>query len=165
MGPLLIALAGVQLAAMSSGAVALAQSSVCAPQDADLPLEFAGWTRPGERLEQFWAVVLRASDNRDPGDPPGLTASIAFSVPAHGVYAIAVDRDGGVGVQPVMDRGPGLPLAPVSDEGGPDCSSIRHLVRFELNPGTYYSLGLTGLSGNSVRVMLVAPGEADMPNP
>lgn len=64
-----------------------------------------------------------------------------------------------------MDRGPGRPVASTGHEHGPACSTIRKIVWFDLNPGTYYSLVLTGLPNAAARVMLIAPPAPEPPAP
>jgi len=157
MHPLLLFLAAVQ-AAVAPPVHGPTAVPICAGNDQALPPELAGWTGTSERLEAGHAVVLQGTAPTDAAVArPGLEATIAFSVPMNGVYGIALDQSGWIDILPVMDQGAPRPLRPVDHGHEPACSTIRKIVRFELNAGTYYSLSLSGLANPTARVMLIAP--------
>jgi len=164
MNPFLLALAVAQAASAPPPVPAPQPAPACAALDQALPSALAGWTATGERLVEGQAVTLQGSaEPTQPGGRPGLGATIAFSVPMNGVYGIALDQAGWIQVEPVMDQGPGRPIASVGHEHGPACSSIRKIVRFTLNAGTYYSLSLSGLQNPAARVMLIPPPPPEPP--
>ncbi len=79
---------------------------------------------------------------------------IGFRIKTAGRYGIALDQRGWVDVVPSVAGGEALKSTVHGH--GPDCSSIRKIVRFDLQPGIY-RLYVTGLATPSVKVMLVAP--------
>lgn len=137
----------------------LAQDAPCTATDANLPAPLAGWVAPGEGFVPGKAVTVTAADAASikglpAGSKPGGAAMIGFRVEKAGSYGIALDQGGWIDVIPgVAD---GEPLKSVKHGHGPACSTIRKIVRFDLQPGLY-RVTLTGLSKPQARVMLVAP--------
>ena len=128
-----------------------APAPACVATDAALPANLAGWTAPATGFGVNQAVTLDAGDvaklpDVPAGAKPGGAASAAV--------AIALDQRGWIDVVPGVSGG--AALKSTAHGHGPDCSSIRKVVRFDLQPGLY-RLYLTGLASASVKVMLVAP--------
>lgn len=145
---------------MLLAALLLAQTAPqCATMDAALPAALARWAEPGATFEVGKAVTLTAADRTAIQGLPengkaGGAAIIGFKVAAAGSYGIALDQPGWIDVIPGMAGG--APLKSVKHGHGPDCTTIRKIVRFDLQPGVY-RLALTGLTKPQARVMLVAP--------
>jgi len=164
MNPFLLVFFLAQVATVPPSTGGAEPAPTCAALDRSLPPALAGWSRNGERLMLGHAVTLQGEATpTPPRGRPGHGATIAFSVPIDGTYGIALNQDGWIEMEPVMDRGPGTPIAAVGHDHGSACSSVRKIVRFELNAATYYSLSLSGLSNPVVRVMLVAPPPPEPP--
>jgi hypothetical protein len=130
----------------------------CAATDAALPANLSGWTAQAEGFGVNRAVTLDAGDvAKLPGVPagakPGGAAMIGFRVETAGRYGVALDQRGWIDVVPGVAGGAALKSA--AHGHGPDCSSIRKIVRYDLQPGIY-RLYLTGLEAPSAKVMLVA---------
>ena len=129
----------------------------CAAMDVNLPPPLAAWTAPGRGelgdLTKPVTVAMaspRSVTGLPAGAKPGNAAAIPFRVSAAGVYGIAVDQPVWIDV-----TAPGtVPLTSVSHGHGPECSTIRKIVRFDLKPGSY-TIYLSGLGEANVRVMLV----------
>ncbi len=145
---------------MILAALLLAQTAPCTAMDATLSAPLAGWTAPGTAatLDPGKAVTLKAADAATlsslPKDAkPGGAAAIDFRVATAGSYGIALDQAGWIDVVPGAG---GASLKSVAHGHGPECSTIRKIVRFQLQPGSY-RLVLTGLKKPDARVMLVAP--------
>lgn len=140
-------------------ALLLSPQTQCAAMDANLPAPLAGWTAPGEAFAVGKAVTLTAADAASiPGLPsgskPGGAGILGFKVETAGNYGIALDQGGWIDVFPGI--GDAAPLKSVKHGHGPECTTIRKIVRFDLQPGLY-RLRLTALSKPTARVMLVAP--------
>lgn len=146
---------------MFLAALLLAQATVpqqqCTAMDVNLPASLAAWTTPGpgnpmDVTKPITLVPMAQSDV--PGLPattkPGNAALMPFVVEKAGSYGIAVDQ--GAWIDVVPDGG--APLTSTKHGHGPDCSTIRKVVRFDLKPGGY-TIYLSGLSDKNVRVMLV----------
>lgn len=134
-----------------------AQTTACKAPDASLPAALTGWTAPGDELTPGKAVSLDTVDAATlkgvpAGAKPGKAASIAFKVSAAGVYGIALDQPGWIDVLP--GAAGGTALTSVKHGHGPECSTIRKIVRFKLDPGAY-RLYVTGLAQPKAKVMLV----------
>lgn len=76
-----------------------------------------------------------------------------------GRYGIALDQPGWIDIAPIEGNPPGSvadgkPLASVQHGHGPACSTIRKIVRFDLQPGLY-RLTLAKLTKPQAKVMLV----------
>ena len=78
---------------------------------------------------------------------------IGFRIDTAGRYGIALDQRGWIDV--VSGAAGGEALKSTVHGHGPDCLSIRKIVRFDLKPGVY-RLFITGLATPSAKVMLVA---------
>lgn len=135
-----------------------AQTTACKAPDASLPTGLLGWTAPGDEFTPGKAVSLDTVDAATlkgvpAGAKPGKAATIGFKVTAAGTYGIALDQPGWIDVLPGAEGG--AALQSVAHGHGPECSTIRKIVRFRLEPGLY-RLYLTGLAQPKAKVMLVA---------
>ncbi len=136
----------------------VAQSTACKATDASLPAALAGWTAPGDEFTPGKAVALDTVDGATlaglpVGSKPGKAATIGFRIAKGGSYGIALDQPGWIDLLPGTEGG--KPLASVAHGHGPECTSIRKLVRFQLEPGLY-RLYVSGLAKAQAKVMLVA---------
>lgn len=132
----------------------------CAAMDVNLPAALAGWTREGEILMPGLALVMPTSPNPGAGRA-GRVADTAFEITTAGTYGIALDQPGWIDVIPEQEDRQTIeserdPLKSSSHGHGPDCSTIRKIVRFDLLPG-WYRLSLTGLAKPQVKAMLITP--------
>ncbi len=138
----------------------------CTEQDADLPRPLAAWatayadspTASNDDLRRPVILVTVGELGRDELELPdgaraGPAATMNFHIDAAGTYGIALDQRGWIDVIPLAKGS--APLKSVAHGHGPDCSSIRKIVRFRLEPGDY-RLALTGVELPLVKVMLVA---------
>ncbi|UYY60147.1 hypothetical protein [Sphingomonas sp. S2-65] len=114
----------------------------CRTYDAALPQPLRGWTRTGRGLDTRHAVTLNA------GRDHGLTTTL--QIRKGGTFGIALDQAGWIDVA----RGRGKPLAYAALGNGPQCSTIRKIVRYRLQPGTY-RVTVSRLKGTRARLMLV----------
>lgn len=131
----------------------------CAATDAGLTADLSGWTAPADGFGINKAVMLNAGDvaklsGVPAGTKPGGAAMIGFKVEKAGRFGIALDQRGWIDVVPGASGGDALKS--VTHGHGPQCSTIRKIVRFDLQPGLY-RLYLTGLDKPVAKVMLVAP--------
>ena len=147
---------------MLLAALLLLQAAPAAPQcaatDAGLAANLSGWTTPGAEFGINKAVILQAGDlSRLAGVPagtkPGGAVMIEFKVETAGRYGIALDQRGWIDVLPGVTGGEALKS--VAHGHGPECSTIRKIVRFDLKPGLYRRY-VTGLDKPAAKVMLVA---------
>lgn len=123
-------------------ALTIALPQQCRTLDARLPGPLTGWTRTGRELDTGHAVILNAG--RDG------TAATAVRIRKAGTFGIALDQPGWVDVAPM--RGKALVSSAQGD--GPRCSTIRKIVRYRLQPGTY-RVTVNKLKGTRARLMLV----------
>ena len=135
-----------------------AQTTACKAPDASLPVALTGWTAPGDEFTPGKAVSLDTVDaatlkGAPAGAKPGKAASIAFKIATAGTYGVALDQPGWIDVLP--GAAGGAALTSVKHGHGPECSTIRKIVRFKLDPGAY-RLYVTGLAQPKAKVMLVA---------
>ena len=114
----------------------------CRSQDTRLPAPLAGWTRNGRGLDTGHAVTLHAG--RDGA------ATTTMRIRKAGRFGIALDQAGWIDVAPMR----GKPLASTQHGHGPQCSTIRKIVRYQLRPGTY-RVTVNRLKGTRARLMLV----------
>lgn len=116
----------------------------CAASDSNLPGPLAGWADTTQRTDLMvgHATVL---------DISGYLAmsKTEFTIGEAGVYGVALNQAGWIDIAP---KG-GVPLASVAHDHGPECSTIRKIVRFELKPGVYV-LTLSKLT-KAPKVMLI----------
>jgi hypothetical protein len=131
----------------------------CASTDAALPAPLAGWTVPGAALEPGKAVTAPAGDVAQlagvpAGAKPGGAVVARFTVARAGRYGVALDQPGWIDVVPGASGGAALKSA--AHGHGPQCSTIRKIVRFDLQPGSY-RVYATGLQKPAAKLMLVAP--------
>jgi len=135
-----------------------AQTTACKATDASLPTGLLGWVKPGDEFTPGKAVELDTIDGAalkglPAGSKPGKAAMIGFRIESAGNYGVAIDQGGWIDVLPGTEGG--TALESVKHGHGPDCSTIRKIVRFDLKPGVY-RLYISGLSTPKVKAMLVA---------
>ncbi|MEP9359521.1 hypothetical protein [Sphingomonas sp. KR3-1] len=135
-----------------------AQTTACKATDASLPTGLLGWVKPGDEFVPGKAVELDTIDGAalkglPAGAKPGKAATIGFKVETAGIYGVALDQGGWIDLLPGTEGG--TALESVKHGHGPDCSTIRKIVRFDLKPGVY-RLYVSGLSTPKVKAMLVA---------
>jgi len=133
-------------------ALLLAQTAPCTAKDANLPAPLSAWTAPGERLAIGTAKLLK-TDHTEFGKHPGYTTATSFDVTQAGVYGVALNQPGWIDVFPELDGSAALPS--VAHGHGPECSTIRKIVRFRLVPGKY-KLTIVGMPAADAKAMLVA---------
>jgi hypothetical protein len=131
----------------------------CAATDANLPAPLAGWAAPGDAFAVGKAVTLQAGDVASltgvpAGAKPGGAAMIGFRIDKAGRYGVALDQGAWIDVVPGATGGATLKSSVHGH--GPQCSTIRKIVRFDLQPGAY-RVYLTGLKNPTAKLMLVAP--------
>ena len=131
----------------------------CAATDAALPANLSGWTASAGEFGVNKAVTLQAGDVAQlagvpAGTKPGGAVMIGFKVEKAGRYGVALDQRGWIDVVPGASGGDALKS--VVHGHGPQCSSIRKIVRYDLQPGVY-RLYLTGLDKPAAKTMLVSP--------
>jgi hypothetical protein len=137
----------------------LQAATSCPATDAALPASLSGWTVQADGFGVNQAVTLEAGDvAKLPGVPagakPGGAVMIGFRIETAGRYGIALDQRGWIDVVPGLAGGEALKST--QHGHGPDCSSIRKIVHYDLQPGIY-RLYLTGLDQPRAKTMLVAP--------
>ena len=147
---------------MLFAALLLLQATPAAPQcsaaDVVLPSNLSGWGAPADSFGVNKAVTLQAGDvaklaDVPAGTRPGGAVMIGFRIDKAGRYGVALDQRGWIDVVPGVAGGDALKSAVHGH--GPQCSTIRKIVRFDLQPGVY-RLYLTGLDKPAARTMLVA---------
>ncbi|MBQ1500640.1 MAG: hypothetical protein IIZ38_20215 [Sphingomonas sp.] len=151
-------LAAALLLAQAAPAAPAAQTTQCKATDASLPAGLLGWVAPGDAFVPGKAVALDTIDGAalkglPAGSKPGKAAMIGFRIESAGIYGVALDQGGWIDVLPGAEGG--TALASVRHGHGPECSTIRKIVRFRLEPGIY-RLYVSGLAGARVKAMLVA---------
>jgi hypothetical protein len=132
-------------------------TAACKAPDASLPTALSGWSTPGDELVADKAVSLATVDaatlkGLPKGAKPGRAAMIEFRIIKAANYGIALDQPGWIDVLP--GAAGGEPLKSVAFGHGPDCSTIRKIVRFQLAPGTYRAFA-SGLQQTKAKLMLV----------
>ncbi|WP_010543883.1 hypothetical protein [Sphingomonas elodea] len=148
----------LMLALLLAQTVPAQATTACKAPDASLPAALAGWTTPGDTLATDRAVSLDTVDGATLKGLPartrsGRVASLEFRVVRAGTYGIALDQPGWIDVLPGAEGG--AALASVAHGHGPDCSTIRKIVRFQLAAGTYRAFA-SGLRQDKAKLMLVA---------
>jgi hypothetical protein len=133
------------------------QTTACKATDASLPAALTGWTAPGDELVPGKAVELDGVDamtleGLPPGSKPGKAAMVKFTVGVAGTYGIALDQPGWIDVLPGAKGGDALKST--AHGHGPECTTIRKIVRFALQPGSY-RVYLSGLGQAKAKLMLV----------
>ncbi|NIJ22398.1 hypothetical protein FHS95_004113 [Sphingomonas naasensis] len=123
-------------------ALTIAVPQQCRAFDTRLPAPLAGWTRNGRDFDTGHAVTLNAG--RD-----GIAAT-TVRIRKAGTFGIALDQPGWIDVAPMR----GKPLESRAHGHGPECSTIRKIVRYQLRPGTY-RVTVNKLKGTRARLMLV----------
>lgn len=113
----------------------------CQKYDANLPRALAGWTRAGRDFDTGHAITLPRRGN---------SARATVRIRKAGTYGIALDQPGWIDVTPAR----GKPLQSTAHGHGPECSTIRKIVRYRLRPGTY-RIEVSRLKGDRARMMLV----------
>jgi len=114
----------------------------CRTLDTALPATLRGWKISGRGLDTGHAVKLDAGRDN--------ALSTRVTIRRAGTYGIALDQAGWIDVSPAR----GKPLESVAHGHGPECSTIRKIVRYKLRPGTY-RVELTRLKAARARLMLV----------
>ena len=146
----------VGLLATVAPAAALAQEAkpACAAQDASLPKEFAGWASKADLVSAAKAADLPKATlviGKAANATLHPTREVAYatqpekpggSVAKGGMFDLKIDKAGTYNVS--LGAGPwidllqaGKPLESTAHGHGPDCSSIRKMVAFNLQPGSY----------------------------
>lgn len=147
---------------MLLAALLLLQAAPAAPQcpaaDVVLPSNLAGWGVPGAEFGVNKPVTVQVGDLAKLAGVPAGTRSggavmIGFKVEKAGRYGVALDQRGWIDVVPGASGGEAIKS--VVHGHGPQCSTIRKIVRFDLRPGAY-RLYLTGLDKPVAKAMLVA---------
>ena len=93
--------------------------------------------------------VIYAIQPEKPGDRASSGGVFAFFVTTRGRYQVALGSGAWVDVLSA-----GTPIPSAAHGHGPDCSGIRKIVKFELNPGRYL-LQVAG-SGSATLTVMVA---------
>lgn len=114
----------------------------CATIDTALPTPLAGWKTTGTGMAMDRAFLLPAKAG---------AAQANFTVPAAGRYRVALDQPGWIDLEK-----DGKALKSVAHGHGPECSTIRKIVDFDLAVGSY-TLKLSKLTKANAKLMLVAP--------
>lgn len=114
----------------------------CAARDAALPADLAGWATTGTGVGFDRSFQL---------DAKGGAAEANFTISKPGRYRIALDQAGWIDLISA-----GATLKSATHGHGPECSTIRKLVAFDLVPGVY-TLRITKLGGAKARAMIVSP--------
>lgn len=131
----------IAIAAQQASPVAPSQPQ-CAAIDASLPDTLAGWSTTGTGMALDRAFRVSAT---------GGEAVVAFRVTTPGRYRVALDQPGWIDL--LRD---GKSIESVGHGHGPDCTTIRKIVDFDLAPGQH-SIKLTKLVKPQARLMLIAP--------
>ncbi len=136
-----------------------APAPACATTDAALPANLSAWTASATGFGVNQAVTLDAGDvaklpDVPAGAKPGGAVMIGFRIATAGRYGVALDQRGWIDVVPGVAGGEALKSAVHGH--GPECSSIRKIVRYDLQPGIY-RLYITGLDQPRAKTMLLAP--------
>lgn len=169
-----LTLAAISLFAVASPSAAQmhehAQPAACPATPATLPAELSAWTSPrqtaagtdGASAAAVGLVIGQALDLALASTPdiaypvrperPGGSVShggiASFRVETAGVYRVAIDSAAWLDL--VAD---GKHLDSVNHGHGPDCSGIRKMVDFRLEPGDYL-LQLAGNGAPRLRVLV-----------
>jgi len=148
---ILLALALLQAAAPTQTAM-----PTCTSYDAALPAALSAWTKPDTAFETFGATTLVAIDPGSvvPPQKPGKIATVGFTIHKPGTYRVALDQPGWIDLAKASDP---APLKSIAFGHGPECSTIRKLVAYDLTVGEYM-LRISGLAKPSAKVMLVEGG-------
>lgn len=117
----------------------LAASAPCAKVDAQIPRDLSGWSRDGKGLDTGHAVTLAGKGK----------VETRVSIRKAGTFGIAMDQQAWVDVYSPK----GKPLRMAYESGGPGCTSIRKIVRYRLQPGTYRVVA-SKLTADRVKLML-----------
>jgi len=170
-GRLLIALSLLAMALPVMAQTGQRPQPACPATPAALPKDLASWRSPiqtGAATDADGAaatgLVMGQAIDLDlfptpqvkyavlperPGAPASHGGLAMFQIDEAGVYRIAIDNAAWLDV--VSD---GKALASVRHGHGPDCSGIRKMVDFKLEPGIYV-LQMAGSSGPTLRVLLM----------
>lgn len=123
-------------------ALLLTVAAPCRTYDAGLPRPLAGWPRVAPGLDTGHSTTMRAGNDK--------AVSTTIRIRKAGTFGIALDQPGWIDLAPMR----GKPLASVAHGHGPDCSTIRKIVRFRLQPGSY-RVSVSRLTKPSAKLMLV----------
>jgi hypothetical protein len=149
----------------------------CLATDAALPAPLAAWAArghgsPGDLTKPVVLMSLKPEDLAKMEANPRKVVTVADAIAAlkqspvaaqtggmaririridtAGTYGIALDQPGWIDIAAKGEPS----LVSVKHGHGPDCSTIRKIVRFELKPGDYV-VTLTKLTKPQAKVMLV----------
>ena len=129
----------------------------CTAMDANLPAPLSAWATPGHGLPGDLAkpIVLASRPKSEidglPADAKeGGATALPITIAKPGAYGVAIDQGAWIDVVPEG----AAPLASVKHGHGPECSTIRKIVRFDLKPGDY-TIYISGLTSVNVKVFLV----------
>lgn len=123
-------------------ALALTIAAPCRSYDAGLPRPLAGWTRVAPGLDTGHATTLRAGRDK--------AVATTIRIRKAGTFGIALDQPGWIDLSPMR----GKPLDSVAHGHGPECSTIRKIVRFRLQPGSY-RVSVSRMTKDRAKLMLV----------
>lgn len=143
-----------------AAALLLAQTApACPAMNASLPPPLAAWTLVPAGELAVGKAIMRPTLARSAvipalpaGGKPGRAMTAGFTVETAGIYGIALDQPGWIDVVP---GGQTAALTSMVHGHGPQCSSIRKIVRYRFEPG-FYRVNVTGLSVAMVKLMVVA---------
>ncbi len=130
-----------------------AQPVTCAAMDKAVPAPWTEWTAPGALLGgstlgaagklvvgHAYTAALAASPGvtyivplNKPAAPETFAGLFTLNVDKAGTYSIALSEGAWIDVAPVA----GPVLSSVSHAHGPECTTIRKVVDFALQPGAY----------------------------
>ena len=140
-------------------AVQAAPQQQCAAMDANLPAPLAPWATPGpgNPMDLGKPIVMASRPKSEIDGLPanakdGEATGLPITIGKPGIYGVAIDQ--GAWIDVVPDGG--APLVSVSHGHGPECSTIRKIVRFDLKPGDY-TIYVSGLTSMNVKIFLVQP--------
>jgi hypothetical protein len=114
---------------------------VCTETDVNLPATLAAWRNPGPLtpiVHPGQAVIVAPA-----------TAPVTLEIAEAGTYGLAIDQ--GAWIDVARD---GAVLHSAVHGPGPDCSTIRKIVDFALQPGRY-TITLSRTQGPSARLLVV----------
>lgn len=149
-----------------------ARQAACPATPEPLPADLAGWATPepmraantADTASAVELILGQASDLElyptpdvtyaiRPARPAGSISNggmVAFRIDTAGVYRVAIDSAAWLDV--VQDD---KTLESVNHGHGPDCSGIRKMVDFKLEPGIH-TLQIVGNGTDRIRVMLAS---------
>ena len=149
------------LALLAASTAQAPAAPACQAMDAALPASLAAWRSPspaGTSVVPGQAVtvplrpmgeVQLAPPGRPARDGNSTAAAVQLAITSSGTYGVALDQAAWIDLV-----ASGQSLRTAAHGHGPDCSTIRKIVDFQLAPGTY-TIQLSGTSAASVRLLVV----------